>query len=120
MFFIHSATYRTKFDSRADPHVFLGYPPGQKGYKVLNLLSLQISISRNVIFYEQHFSFYISNPTSKHLFFLPIVTKHSSFVDIVLPDIFTHISHTTLEDSTSDFNYIDTSSTSNTLDLSNI
>lgn len=85
---------RTKFDYRAAQHVFLGYSPGQKGYKLLYLKTLQISVSRYVIFFEQHFPFHISKPTSQHLhhsFFLSEVTENTPYVDILLPNIFTHI-----------------------------
>ena len=51
------APNRPKFDPRASHYVFLGYHFNTKGYKVLNLKNRAISISRDVIFYEQNFSF---------------------------------------------------------------
>ena len=49
--------HRLKFESRATPCVFLGYPFNIKGYKVLNLHSRKISISRDVVFHESVFPF---------------------------------------------------------------
>ena len=51
------ASNRTKIDPRAYHYVFLGYPFNTKGYKILNLKTRAISISRDVIFYGQIFPF---------------------------------------------------------------
>ena len=50
----HSRT-RNKFDEHAHKCVFIGYPPGQKGWKVYDLATKQIYASRDVAFYEHVF-----------------------------------------------------------------
>lgn len=58
---------RTKFTSRADECVFLGYSAGYKGYRVLHLDTHIISVSHNVVFKEYIFPFKTSNTSSSHI-----------------------------------------------------
>ncbi|KAH7521922.1 hypothetical protein FEM48_Zijuj07G0083300 [Ziziphus jujuba var. spinosa] len=48
---------RHKVSPRARASVFLGYPPGYKGYKLLDLETNQIYVSRNIVFHETIFPF---------------------------------------------------------------
>ena len=69
---------RKKLYPRAQPAVFfLGYPHGQKAYKIFYLVTQKIIISRDIIFHEYHFPCHIStnfsSPYSR--FYLPTHTN---------------------------------------------
>jgi len=46
-----------KFAARTKKGVFLGYKNGVKGYIVLDICTREIFISRNILFYEDIFSY---------------------------------------------------------------
>lgn len=66
--------HRDGFQPRAQACVLLGYPLTTKGYKLLNLSSKKVLISRDVVFHEYIFPFISHNPGS--LSSPPIVFPH--------------------------------------------
>ena len=65
-----------KFSPYAVPAVFLGYPPGYKGYKLFDLSTNAIFISRDVIFHEHIFPF-TSTSHSTSIFSDRVLPSHS-------------------------------------------
>lgn len=92
LYYVSTSTVkRSKFDPKATPCVFIEYPTSQKAYKILNLLTNKIIVSRDITFYENYFSFqFSSNHASTYpiKLFLPITTFLTSFD---MKHIWTHI-----------------------------
>nr|XP_009788648.1 PREDICTED: uncharacterized protein LOC104236429 [Nicotiana sylvestris] len=67
--------YRDKFELRTTPYIFVGYPFGTKGYKVLSLDTKRIHIFRDVIFHENIFPFSFGSNNAS----FPAILKTVSF-----------------------------------------
>ena len=78
---------RKKFMQRAQKGVFIDYYPGKKGYKVYNLETKNVIVSKDVVFYEHHFPYQYSKKKeginlTKQIF-LPACTNYNE--DILDP-----------------------------------
>ncbi|KAH0754817.1 hypothetical protein KY290_025087 [Solanum tuberosum] len=72
---VNKKPHKDKFEPRTQPHIFIGYPFGTKGYKVLDLATKKIHVSRDVQFYENIFPFACSRDHSS----FPSILKHVNF-----------------------------------------
>ncbi|GJW99363.1 retrovirus-related pol polyprotein from transposon TNT 1-94 [Tanacetum coccineum] len=64
--------HKDKFDNRGIKCVLIGYPQNQTGYKLYNLVTKKVFLSRDVVFDEQVFPFKDTNPTySNGIFSMP-------------------------------------------------
>ena len=79
--------YRDKFSPRSQAAVFIGYPFGFKGYKLLDIKTKSIIVSRNVVFHENVFPLSKVNPNKV------MVPISDIFQDEVLLKTITDISH---------------------------
>ncbi|XP_056695786.1 uncharacterized protein [Spinacia oleracea] len=98
-FAYNTKVQKDKFDSRSRRCVFIGYPAGYKAFKLYDLDTHTVFVSRDVIFFETIFPYKLSLP-DKNLSPLPQTvsfgTEVSSpnTVDLIFPiSPNTHISH---------------------------
>lgn len=68
MYFDKDLNARSKFAPKSIPSVFLGYPHNQKGYKLLDMQTGSLYVSRDVLFYVNDFPFLKIGQPSPSLF----------------------------------------------------
>ncbi|XP_023753961.1 uncharacterized protein LOC111902344 [Lactuca sativa] len=72
---------RDKFMPRSKSCVFIGYPCGQKGYKVLDLQKKAISVSRDVKFIEDVFPLHRMSSFNNQPRYFPILVSDNDIFD---------------------------------------
>ena len=69
-----------KFDERAKPGIFVGYPYGQKGYRIYDFKTHQIYVSRDVIFHESIFPYHdLPSPSFKNSITITPINDDGTF-----------------------------------------
>uniref|UniRef100_A0A251S5C6 Putative ribonuclease H-like domain-containing protein n=1 Tax=Helianthus annuus TaxID=4232 RepID=A0A251S5C6_HELAN len=64
-YFRNTDTKGDKFEWKGKPGVFLGYPPGTKGYKIYDMVHNKMVVSRDVRFVENNFPYRNLDPIDK-------------------------------------------------------
>ncbi|CAH9126270.1 unnamed protein product [Cuscuta epithymum] len=90
--YAHDNKRKDKFSERESPCIFIGYPYGQKAYKVFDLKRHVVYSSRDVTFFEEKFPFKIN--LGEELEFPAVVEKvYRNVLSCELPAMQPHTSH---------------------------
>ena len=95
-------THKDKFGPRTISHIFFGYPINTKGYKVLNLATKRIHVSRDVYFYETILPFVIAPAGSNFNSVLQCLVPYSNKLPCMSSKTNTFIDDEMLDDHTLD------------------
>ena len=82
--FATNLTHKHEFTLRARRCIFLGYPFNVKGYKLLDLDSHTVFLSRDVVFHESTFPFSSNLPKSLDLIPLPIFSSNPNLSSVFI------------------------------------
>jgi len=78
--FAQNMHIENKFDARGKPCIFVGYPYGQKGYRIYDPSTLRITVSRDIIFHESVFPYKdVSNHHSSDISITPMDDVYNNF-----------------------------------------
>ena len=118
MFATKIAPGKKKFHSRAASCVFIGYSSSQKGYKLLDMETNQVFISRHVVFHENHLPFHYSNTEKQNHnpIFLPMVTPlTNTFTETSIPFSSELTSNSQISNNTNSSSFIEQLSTNTSM-----
>lgn len=94
-------THKDTFEPRTMPHIFIGYPFNTKGYKVLNFATKKVHKSRDVVFHEKVFPFFLAPDGSSFNSILKLLV-HSTNSTCVPGTINTYVYDDLLNNATSE------------------
>lgn len=81
MSYVHiSDNQRKKLDAKAHKAIFVGYPPGVKGYKLYDVEKKKFVISRDVQFFEENFDHFKDGPPVDMKSIFPYMNEGSESV----------------------------------------